>query len=418
VSALTPASLAVDLSQISFAEPASSAAGGRKLGVEVEFIPVEALTGRRCPIESDSAPSTLPLLRSFGARQGWLEGRTSKGTPCFIVPQGGTISYEPGGQLEYASPPCLTASSLLSLVRSVVLPLRAAAMAEGIDLLSTGIDPFNAVDRAPLLLRARRYELMAEYFARVGKAGAQMMRQTASFQLNLDFDDQPWLRWKVSNAMAPYVTAIFANSPIYRAAPTGYQSTRAAVWQAVDPSRTGLPFDEKDPIRAYLNFALRAPAMLLPTVSGVHRSFAEWLRLATLSREEWHEHLSCLFPEVRPRGHLELRSADAVSPDWYAAPVALSAGILYDRTALDRAAELLGPPDPELLVRAARLGLHDTLIQEVAVDLFEIALAGCRALGPRYFHPADLEQAENFFDQYTCRGRAPADDVLEDAVAA
>jgi len=418
VSALTPASLALDLYQNSFGGAAAETNGVRKLGVEVEFIPVEALTGRRCPLESDLIPSTLPLLRSFGARQGWLEGRTSKGTPCFIVPQGGTISFEPGGQLEYASPPCPTAGTLLSLVRAVVFPLRAAAMAEGIDLLATGIDPFNKVERAPLLLRARRYELMAEYFAGLGPAGAQMMRQTASFQLNLDFDDEPWLQWRVANAMAPYVTAIFANSPIYQTAPTGCQSTRAAVWQAVDPSRTGLPFDEKDPLRGYLDFALRAPAMLLPTFEGAHRSFAEWLRLTAISSDEWHEHLSSLFPEVRPRGHLELRSADAVSPDWYAAPLALSAGILYDRDALHSAAELLGSPDPELLPRAARWGLHDALIQEVAVELFEIALTGCRALGSRYFHPADLEQAESFLDQYTRLGRAPADDVLEDAVAA
>jgi hypothetical protein len=54
----------------------------------------------------------------------------------------------------------------------------------------------------------------------------------------------------------------------------------------------------------------------------------------------------------------------------------------------------------------------------MATDLFEIALQGCRALGPAYLHPSDLEQAEAFFDQYTRRGRALADDLLEDAVAA
>src|ERR687890_763464 len=106
--------------------------------------------------------------------------------------------------------------------------LPAAAAGEGIDLLATGIDPFNSIEQAPLLVTAKRYQLMAEYFATLGPAGARMMRQTASFQINLDFDEEPWFRWRVLNALAPYVTAIFANSPIYGGTPTGYQSTRAA----------------------------------------------------------------------------------------------------------------------------------------------------------------------------------------------
>jgi glutamate--cysteine ligase len=418
VSRLNPASLAIDLYEEAFAGAKPDRSPRRQLGAEVEFIPVEAASGVRCPIEAEGVLSTLPLLRGFGSRQGWLEGRTSKGTPCFSLPPGGTITYEPGGQLEYASPPCPGASSLLNLIRSVIHPLRAAALAEGIDLLPIGIDPFNSIERAPLLIGARRYRLMAEYFGKLGPAGAQMMRQTASFQVNLDFENEPWLQWKVANAMAPYVTAIFANSPIYRGNPSGYQSTRAAVWQAVDPSRTGLPFDEREPIKAYLEFALRAPAMLLPTVDGVYHSFADWLKKADLSHDEWHEHLSSLFPEVRPRGHLELRSIDAIAAEWYAAPLALTAGVLYDGKALSDAAGLLGPADPELLARAARSGLHDPILKEIATDLIQIALSGCRSLGARYFHPSDLQQAEDYFEQYTRRGRSPADDVLEDAVAA
>ena len=69
-----------------------------------------------------------------------------------------------------------------------------------------------------------------------------MMRQTAAFQVALDLDDEPWLRWRVLNAAAPYVVAIFANSAIYAAADTGCASARAQVWRALDPARTGLPW--------------------------------------------------------------------------------------------------------------------------------------------------------------------------------
>jgi hypothetical protein len=92
--------------------------------------------------------------------------------------------------------------------------------------------------------------------------------------------------------------------------------------------------------------------------------------------------------------------------------------MLYDSRSLRAADDLLGSPDPGLLDRAGRLGLHDPAIARTANDLFELALAGCRGLGSDYFHPSDLEQAIAFFDRYTRRGRAPADEVVESAIAA
>jgi glutamate--cysteine ligase len=386
--------------------------------VEAEFIPVESGTGRRCAIEADGVTSTLPFLRRFGAEQGWQEGRTPKGTPCFNLPLGGTLTFEPGGQLEYSSPPCRSASALLALLRRVVPSLRTAASGEGIELLALGIDPLNTVEHAPLLIDAKRYQRMAEYLARRGPAGALMMRQTASLQVSLDFDDEPWLRWRVLNAAAPYLTAIFANSPIYAGETTGCQSARAEVWRAVDPARTGLPYDERQPVEAYLEFALHAPAILFPKMDGEHRAFGEWLTLAQPTLEEWRDHLSTLFPEVRPRGHLELRSADSIDPQWYAAPLAVTCGILYDPRTLRAADDLLGTPDAGLLDRAGRLGLRDPAIARTASALFDLALAGCRGLGSAYFHPSDLEQATAFFDRFTSHGRAPADEVIESAIAA
>jgi glutamate--cysteine ligase len=418
MSRLTRSALLADLAEGTFAGPVSGTLTPRRVGAEAEFIPVESITGRRCAIEAEGVTSTLPFLRRFGAKQGWQEGRTPKGTPCFNLPPGGTLTFEPGGQLEYSSPPCRSASALLGLLRGVIPSLRAAASGEGIELLALGIDPLNSIELAPLLIDAKRYQRMAEYFARRGPAGALMMRQTAALQISLDFDDEPWLRWRVLNAAAPYITAIFANSPIYAGDTTGCQSARAEVWRSVDPARTGIPYDEREPVEAYLEFALNAPAILLPRVNEEHRPFGEWLTVAEPTLDEWRDHLSTLFPEVRPRGHLELRSADSIDPEWYAAPLALTCGMLYDSRTLRAADDLLGIPDAGLLDKAGRLGLHDPGIARTANDLFDLALAGCRGLGSGYFHPSDLEQALAFFDRYTRHGRAPADEVVESAIAA
>jgi glutamate--cysteine ligase len=415
---LSRAALAADLAESAFGAPARASLTPRRIGAEVELIPVESSTGRRCPIETHTPLATLPFLRRFGARQNWKETLTAKGTPCFELPDDGTLTFEPGGQLEYSTPPCRTPNALLAALRAVVLPLRAAAAGEGIDLLTVGVDPYNDASCAPLLLHTPRYLRMAEYLARRGPAGAIMMRQTAAFQISLDLDDEPLLRWRVLNAAAPYFTAIFANSPVYNGSPTGYRSTRAQVWRTLDPARTGLPWDAADPVDAYLDFALAAPAILLPLVGGEHPSFGDWLARARPTLHEWHEHLTTLFPEVRPRGHFELRSADAVPPRWYAAPLALAVGITYDPGALRAAADLLGQPELGVLERAGRLGLQDPAVARTAVDLADIALLGCEALGPGYFHPADLEQARAFFERFTRRGHSPADEMEGAEIAA
>jgi glutamate--cysteine ligase len=418
VTRLTRPVLAAHLEERAFSAPPVATLTPRRVGAEVELLPMDATTGRPCPLEGENAVATLPFVRRFAARHGWAEQRTPKGAVCFAVRGGGILSFEPGGQLEYSSPPSRSASGLIERLRAAVLPLRAAAAADGINLLSVGIDPRSPVEEVPLQLDCDRYVRMAEHFARIGPFGARMMRQTAAFQLSLDFDDEPRLRWQLLNALAPFVTAIFANSAVYRGRVTRHRSFRAHCWRMLDARRTGLPYDESHPVDAYLEFALGAPAILLPTVGGECLPFGDWLARANPTVAEWETHLSTLFPEVRPRGHLELRSLDAVDPAWYPAPLALVAGLCYEPRSLHAALALLPHPDIGLLERAGRLGLRDPAIARIASDLFEIGLAGSAALGPKFLHPGHLEEAKAFFDRYTRAGRSPADEPHGCAVAA
>lgn len=417
MSRLTRPALAAYLEERVFSGPPMASLTPRRVGAEVELIALDAVTERPCPIEGDGA-STLPFLRRFATRQGWTEERTPKGAVCFAVRGGGVVSFEPGGQIEYASPPGRSATGLINRLRAVVLPLRAAAASEGITLLAVGIDPRNPVEQVPLQLACERYLRMAEHFSRIGPAGARMMRQTAAFQISVDFDDEPRLRWRLLNAAAPFATAIFANSAVYAGRYTRHRCFRAHCWRTLDPRRTGLPYDAERPTDAYLDFALDAPAILFPTVEGECLPFGDWLARANPTPDEWETHLTTLFPEVRPRGHLELRSIDAVDPAWYPAPLALVTGLAYEPHALRAALDLLPQPDLGTLERAGRLGLRDPAIAQTASDLFEIALAGCAALGAGFMQPAHLEEARAYFERYTRLGRSPADDFRGCAAAA
>ena len=239
-----------------------------------------------------------------------------------------------------------------------------------------------------------------------------MMRQTASFQVCVDGGEVPELMWRVLNALAPYVVAVFANSPRYAGQATGHRSYRREIWATLDPRRTGVLGMADDVIEEYVDFALGAPAFLLGDPSRVPVPFRCWLDRGEATASDWCAHLSTLFPEIRPRGYFEVRSADVVPPRWYAVPLVFVAGIVSHHPSLEAAADLLGPPSPGLLARCGREGLRHPMIGRVAPQLCDLALEGCAALGERFVSGADLASAAEYFERYTRRGHALADDSL------
>jgi glutamate--cysteine ligase len=394
-----------------------------QIGLELELIPVDAVTRRRCPIvdrylEAGSMScATLPVLRQVAAVDGWSEQPTPYGAPLFVTRDGAVISYEPGGQIEYSAAPARTVSALVKQTESTVAAVTAAALRAGIDLLTVGIDPYNSIGAVPLQLRGARYALMDQYFAAIGSAGACMMRQTAACQITVDAGPNPVARWRLLNGMAPYVTALFANSPCYAQVATGCVSTRAHVWRHVDPARTGCPgATSNDPASAYEAFALEAPGILWRARGGEYRSFESLLASGDAAEADWAAHLTTLFPEVRPRRKgdvptFELRSADAIPIEWIPALCVLVVGLLYDRTAREEAMALLGSPHASVLARSAQLGLGDAAIQRTAAELYVVALEGAARLGDRVIEGRDRERAAEFGRRYVFSGRALGTEV-------
>lgn len=385
-------------------------AASRRVGLELEMLPLVATNGSACPLRASAGePSTLQFIREHGAGRGWQERRSTKGAPYFSMPNGWSLTFEPGGQIEVCSVATQQIGGLIAEMRHLASSLRAAATDAGIELACLGIDPYNEYTAVSLQIPSERYIAMTRYFERIGPSGVRMMRQTAAMQVSLDGGADPETRWRLLADVAPYLTAIFANSSRYAGQGAGFLSFRERCWRLLDPTRTGVPRADVAPCEAYTQFAVEAIDMTRTTSSGLYQSFGDWVADGDSTLAQWDNHLTTLFPEVRPRGYLEVRSIDAVPPEILGAPVVLLAGLIYDPTSAADARDLLPPCDDDLLDRAARCGLHDPRIAAAATRLAELGLRGARRLGEQVVAGSEIERVEQFVQEYTSRALAPAD---------
>jgi len=394
---LTEAQLLDDVRQRLFAP--SRSVHPRAVGLELELIPILASTRKPALAIRGEKPSTVDTLSRVGRERRWVEQSAGEDPSSWKLPDGSGISFEPGGQLEISSKPHDTASSVIASTRELVEVLRAAMADEGIELIASGVDPYNDIGAVPLQLHRERYVGMTHYFESIGPSGVRMMRQTAALQINVERGQEPLSRWLLLNAIAPAVVALFSNSPSYAGRRINHASYRAHLWRTLDDSRTGIAYEENDPVAHYLSFALDAYAMRSGNQTRPYQTFRQWMRGGDIGMEDWHFHLSTLFPEVRPKEYFELRSADTIDVEWLAAPVLFVTGLIYDRESSQRAFEIVGTPNPDLLELAGIKGVAHPALRRMARALADIALDGAEALGEDYLSRRDVEMATAYFDR-------------------
>jgi glutamate--cysteine ligase len=335
------------------------------------------------------------------------------------------VTFEPGGQLEISPLPSPTLTQALATVAACRERLRRCLDSAGIELFSSGMNPWHSVEELGLQTTGPRYVTQQAHYDALGTAGRQMMRQTAAMQINLDLggpnvaDD----RWRLANLAGPALSAAFANSPIVAGAPTGVPGTRCLTWQAVDSSRTGYDGAQvgPDPRAAYERFALGAEFMALPrdgeAPAAVRDSFQSWIERGGLRPDfdDLAHHLSTLFPPVRPRRHYEIRYIDALPASWLPVPVALLAALLYERTATREALELLDgePIDGASWLRSATRAMTDTRLRTTALDLFDIAISAIPRLPKGYVPDGTADLLTRYRERFPEQHRCPADDQLD-----
>jgi glutamate--cysteine ligase len=282
----------------------------------------------------------------------------------------------------------------------------------------------------------QRYGVMTRYMPQVGKRGLDMMYRTATIQVNLDFASEADMvkKFRVSLALQPIATAIFASSPFTEGKPNGFRSMRSEVWRDTDRNRTGmLPFVFEDGMsfERYADYALDVPMYFVYRdgryIDAAGASFRDFLagKLAQLpgarpTLDDWSDHLTTLFPEVRMKRFLEMRGADGGRWRRICALPAFWTGLLYDATALDAAWDLVkgwSAQDREALRNDVPKGglaarFKDTTVLDIARRAVAIAQDG---LGRRALRNAQGDDERIYLEPLVAivkEGVSCADELL------
>src|SRR5690349_526861 len=314
------------------------------------------VAGRR-PVPYQGGQGIRAVLEGMQAMLGWepiTEGPNIIGLAD--VTGGGAISLEPGGQFELSGAPLDTVHQTCAELAAHLAQLREVARPLGINFMSLGMTPDWTRADMPMMPKGR-YKIMTAYMPKVGKLGLDMMYRTCTVQTNLDYSSEADMvkKLRVSLALQPIATAMFANSPFTEGKPNGFLSFRSEIWRDTDPARSGMlpwAFEPGMGFDRYVDYALSVPMYFVKRgdhyIDVAGQSFRDLMegRLPGLPGEratisDWANHISTIFPEVRLKRYLEMRGADGGPSRRLPALPAYWAGILYDDEVLDAAWNLV-----------------------------------------------------------------------------
>ncbi|MBH24044.1 MAG: glutamate--cysteine ligase [Myxococcales bacterium] len=317
------------------------------------------------------------------------------------------ITTEPGGQFELSGAPFQRLADTEAELTRHIAEVAAVTEELGLVMLGTGINPMHTPEQIPWMPKSR-YRIMRAYMPRVGALGHWMMKATCTVQANFDYTSEADAADILRTGLwiSPIISALFAHSPLWHNAPSGYMTTRCYIWTDTDPDRCGFPLwmmeREEFGFADYVEYALDVPMYFIHRDGRYVDMSGHSLRRFIEDGYEGHEatmgdyelHLSTLFPEVRMKRYIEVRGADMGPLGHVMALPALWKGLLYDAEARASAQSLMRDLTTEqrerLFTHAIRWSLNGPIpadlgperiqIRHVARELVSLSRAGLERL--------------------------------------
>jgi glutamate--cysteine ligase len=405
-----------------------------RIGTEHEKFPF--LTDTLRPVPYDGPRSIRALLEGLRDRFGWQGVYEGDNIIALADPKGlGSVSLEPGGQFELSGAPLLDVHDTCEEVHDHLNQVREIGDRLGIGFLGLGASPMWTRAETPVMPKGR-YNIMAPYMDKKGKFGRDMMFRTCTVQVNLDFSSEADMvkKLRVSLALQPIATALFANSPFLEGKPNGFLSFRAEVWRDTDNDRAGLlpfVFEKGMSFERHVDYVLDVPMYFVYRDGKYHNVAGESFRTfldGKLPRlpgwkptlKDWSDHLTTIFPEVRLKKYLEMRGADSGPWRRLCALPALWVGLLYDQSSLDAAWDLVKDwtADERQALRDAvpKQGLsakiRNQAVRDTAREVLKLSRAGLDSRARTGCKGRTEAGFLDVLDDIVASGRTPAEELL------
>lgn len=391
------------------------------IGLEYERLPISMVTNKA--VDYSAEFGVCNFLRSFAKAENW-DYITDDYNIIGLKQGHDTITLEPGCQMELSIKPEKSIALLEKKINMLDKLMEPILDRMGITLLGYGVSPLSTHKNINLLPK-RRYALMAKYLW--GILSDVMMRETAGIQGCFDFvNEQDAVRkFKISNKLTPFVTAMFANSPIRGGVDTGYKSFRALSWLNTDNDRCGFAYRLRDDYSfdEYIDYVMNTPVIFitredLPVYINGKINFKDFLKNGWEGFEptldDYLLQANLCFPEVRLRNFIEIRNQDCGKKQTPYAVLALYKGILQSDSAMDEVDELFKPYTyndfAELRYNVPKSGLSAKIAgdsaAEVAKEILYISEKSliCENNGD--------ERYLDFIKEFTLQGITPADVII------
>ncbi len=392
-----------------------------KIGLEYERLPVSVVTNKA--VDYGSEFGVCAFLRAFAKSENW-DYITDDYNIIGLKQGHDTITLEPGCQVELSVEPQFRIEQLEKKVAELDKQMAPVLDKLGITLLGYGVSPLSTHKMINLIPK-RRYALMAKYLW--GILSDVMMRETAGIQVCFDFESEEdaMRKFKIANKLSPFVTAMFANSPVRGGVDTGYKSFRALSWLNTDNERCGFANKLQDDFSfdEYINYVMETPVIFInrngvPVNFNGKINFKEFMLSGRDGYEpELEDYLlqaNLCFPDVRLRNFIEIRNHDCGGRKTPYAVLALYKGILYNKTAMDEIEELFKPYSyhdfSELRYNVPKSALDAKICRHAAKDIAkEILYISEKSLIEQ---DAGEEKYLDYIKEFALQGITPADVLI------
>ena len=316
------------------------------LGIEYERLAISSSSYKA--ISYDSENGICNLLRQFAKEENW-DYITDDYNIIGLKQEHDTITLEPGCQIELSIKPERNIFDIEKKIKSLNKKMHNLLDKSNITLLEYGVSPFVTHKNINIIPK-KRYKIMAKYLW--GILSDVMMRETAGIQGCFDFSDEEDAirKFKLANKLSPFITAMFANSPIRGGVETGYKSFRALSWLNTDNERCGFAcnLDNDFSFEKYIDTVMETPIIFLNKdnqtidVNG-KINFEDYLNNGyegfEANIEDYKLQANLYFPEVRLRNFIEIRNHDCTNMPY--SVLAIYKSILYNKYAMSEIEELL-----------------------------------------------------------------------------